>query len=70
MRVSAVVRGRLRGKASGLGGRGELDVCLRVLESEGRCAKKMQMGVLIVGVVEASVGERKTVCMSRRCVPG
>ena len=64
MRVSAVVRERLRGKASGLGGRGELDVCLRVLESVGRCAKKMQIGVLMVGVVEAFGGERKTVRMS------
>ena len=50
MRVSAVVRGRLRGKASGLGGRGELDVCLRVLESEGRCAKKMKIGIPTVDV--------------------
>ena len=64
MRVSAVIRGRLREKASGLGGRGELDVCLRVLESVGRCAKKMQIGVLMVGVVEASGGKRKTVRMS------
>ena len=64
MRVSAVVRESLRGKASGSGGRGELEVCLRVLESVGRCARKMQIGVLMVGVVEASGGKRKTVRMS------
>ena len=70
MRVSAVVRERIRGKVSGLGRRGELDVRLRVSESVARCAKKMQIGVSTVGVVEVSGGERETVCMSQRYVPG
>ena len=70
MRASAVVRERIRGKASGSGRRGELDVRLRVSESVGGCAKKMQIGVSTVGVVEGSGGERETVCMSQRCVPG
>ena len=70
MRASAVVRDRIRGKASGLGRRGELDVRLRASESVERCAKKMEIGVSTAGVVEVFGGERKTVCMSRRCVPG
>ena len=70
MRASAVVRDRIRGNASGLGRRGELDVRLRASESVERCAKKMEIGVLTVGVVTVPGGRRKTVCMSRGCVPG
>ena len=64
MRVSAVVRDRVRGKASGSERRGELEVCLWVSESARRCAKKMEIRVSTAGVVEVSGGERKTVCMS------
>ena len=70
MRASAVVRDRIRGKARGLGRRGELDVRLRASERVERCAKKMEIAVLTVGVVTVSGGRRKTVCMSRGCMPG
>ena len=46
----AVVRDRIRGKASGLRRSEELEVCLRALKSVGRCAKKMKIGIPTVDV--------------------
>ena len=48
--MSAVVRDKIRGKESGLGRRGGLDVRLRASESVARCAKKMKIRVSAVDV--------------------
>ena len=46
----AVVRDRIRGKASGLRRSEELEVCLRALKRVWRCAKKMNVGMPTVDV--------------------
>ena len=48
--MSAVVYDRIQGKVECLGCREELDECLRVSASAGRCAKKITVGVSTVDV--------------------